>query len=172
MSSYSICSFILIAWRLAPGIIYCTLLRHDSKDRIIHFLLDCSAALLSLSEHVTNFNESLQHPRKSRVSWPPFIGRDLQHFHLSLVLTFIWIAFSSLLSRETLFSRWAKNSSPHILFAECCGWKFQETVQFEVAIPHRKLQSLRQSNKLCENTALSLQDTRATGVNLSYRSCE
>lgn len=142
MSSYSICSFILIAWRLAPGLIYCALLRHGSKDRIIYFLLDCSAVLLTLSEHVTNFNESLQYPGKSRGSWPPFRGRDPQHFHLSLVLTFVWIAFSSLLSKETFFLRRGKESSPHILFAECCGRKFQEKMQFEVEIPQNKLPSL------------------------------
>lgn len=168
MSSYSICSFILIAWRLAPGLIYCTLLRHGSKDRIIHFLLDCSAVLPTPSEHVTNFNESLQCPRKSRVSWPPFIGRDLQHFHLAFVLTFIWIAFSSLLSRET-FSfffppKWAKESS-HILFAECCGWKFQRNSTKWGSNP-------TQSDKLHENMALPLQDTGVTGVTLSYRNCD
>jgi len=77
MSSYSICSFILIAWHLAPGLIYCTLLRHGSKDRIIHLPLNCSVVLLTLSKHTANFNESSQYHGKSRVSWTPLIARDL-----------------------------------------------------------------------------------------------
>lgn len=130
MSSYSICSFILIAWRLAPGLIYCILLTNGSKDRIIHFLLNRAVVLLTISKHITNLNESSQYPRKSRVSCPSFIGRDLQHCHLSSVLAYIWIVFSSIppsfQERTFFFPRWAKESSPHILFVECCGWKLTQ----------------------------------------------
>lgn len=172
MSSYSICSFILIAWRLAPGLIYCTLLRHGSKDRIIHFLLHSSAAPLTLSEHIRNFNESLQHPKRSRVNRPLFfLSSDLQHFHFSFVLTSIWLAFSSSLSKETFsFKR------PRVfLLADCCGWNFFFLfffkVQFLVATQHRKLQSLWQSNKLCKTSA-AFAGTRAANATVSYRSCE
>lgn len=158
MSSYSICSFILIAWRLASGLIYCTLLRLDSKDRIIHFLLDCSA-VLTLSEHITNFNESLQYPRKSKVHWPPFIGRALQHFHLALVSTFIWIAFSLPFQEKPSFAGFF----PHLIY-----WMLLLKILKSSAVWGRnttwKILMLLTEQCLYRATALSLDGKSATSV--------
>lgn len=160
MSSYSICSFILIAWRLASGLIYSTLLRLDSKDRIIHFLLDCSA-VLTLSEHITNFNESLQYSRKSKVHWPPFIGRDLQHFHLSLVLTFISITFSSLLSRETFFYKMFSTFNLVDVVAE--NFKKQYNLRLQSQTENSGAFD-RAISSLYRATALSLDGKRVAGA--------
>lgn len=126
MSSYSICSFILIAWHLAPGLIYCTLLRHGSKDRIIHLPFNCSVVFFTLSKHIANFNESSQYHGKNRVSWTPLIARDLnittypQRLHVFELLC-------PLPLKERPFSQDGQNNFlPIILFVECCGWKFQK----------------------------------------------
>lgn len=167
MSSYSICSFILVAWRLASGLIYCTLLRLASKDRIIHFLLDCSA-VLTLSERIRNFNESLQYPRKSKVHWPPFTGRDLQHLHLSLVLTFIWNAFSSPFSRETFFYKVFSSSNLLNVVAE----NVKNAVKSEVAIPDGKFWCFWQSNKLSLQNSTVSRWEKSDRCHFSYRSCD
>lgn len=153
MSSSSICSFILIAWRLAPGLIYRTLLRHGSKDRIIHFLLDWFFSLyLNMLQTLMNLYNTL-----GRAGSATFCRQGPATFLLILGFNIHFNCFFLPPFKRNLFSsRWP---SPHTSFAECCGWKFQKPAQFKAATPHRKHRSLWQSNK---NRALSPQDPRAT----------